>query len=361
MPIANKIGTTHNVQIVLIWIAYLFTCVQYFLSWHFEGSDAFLRYATAFCIILSIDFGKWDKFKMFLFVLLPIALILRRLLIVWTLLSIVYQIDQLKIPIRKLSILAISVLAIEIFLQVESILLDIIENEGKRFIKSDVIIYDLGTGNPNRASSLFFKVSLFSYILFKDKQRYLFVITTILASILGFVVTGSRTTLACSVLLLILAFGYWRKWFKNWMRFAIASLPVIMFIVTFYLAINLEENKNLNEIASGRLWYIVKFTSEFTTKEWLIGAPRSIDEPLDSAYLEIIHTGGILLATFFCLSFILSVLKYYTQFLPYIPILIVVLVGGLTESIILRPSDISIIFWMLTLYVFIKPKPIISS
>lgn len=359
VAITTTTGIIHNFRLLLIWIAYFATCIQYFLSWHFDESDTILRYGIAICIILSFDYNKWDKFKIFLFIFLPIALILRRFLIVWSLFSLIYQIDQLRISIRKLSIFAISILIVEIFIQVETILLGIIENVGIRYIKSKVLVYDLGTGNANRASSLFFNFSLFSYIIFRNKQQYLFVIATLLSSVIGFYITGSRTLLACSALLLILALGYWHRWFKNWMKYAIALLPIIFFIATFYLAYNSELNNNLNEIASGRLWYIVKFTQEFTIKDWIIGAPRTIDEPLDSAYLEIIHTGGIILAILFCLSFFLSISKYYNKLLSYIPVLIVIMLGGFTESIILRPSNLSIIFWMLTFFAIIKPRPII--
>lgn len=132
-----------------------------------------------------------------------------------------------------------------------------------------------------------------------------------------------------------------------------------MFGLTFYLAFNLNDNKGLNEMASGRLWYIVKFTQDFTFNDWLIGAPRTIDEPLDSSYLEIIHTGGISLCIFLCIAYYITSIKYFNLIKPYLPIIITMLIAGLTESILLRPSDLSIIFWMLMFQGIIKYKPII--
>lgn len=361
----NSITYTHNysvgynVRILLVWIAYFFTCIQYVISWHIKDSDIVCRYLIAGCLLLSIRYEKIDKNKLFLFFFLIISLFLRRLLIVWCLLALAYQIDEYRIPLRKITKFALIILVIIFFVLIDGILIGIIENEGLKYIKSDRLIYDLGTGNANRCASLFFKLVILLYLLLKDTKRKLFVLTTLCISYLGYLINGSRAVLLSSLLLIILSYGYWFHLYKNWMKYIIAGLPVVMYIFTFYLALHLEDYKDINEMASGRLWYIVRFTQEFQTIDWLIGAPRTLNEPLDSSYLEIIHTGGICLASFFCISYASSILYNYKKLISYLPVLITILIMGLSESILLRPSDISVILWVLILQKFIKYKPII--
>lgn len=349
----------HQFHLLLIWIAYILVCIQNFISWHFNEFDQVLRYIIAICLIASLDLSKFDKFKIFLLVFLLVALILRRLLIVWTLLCLVYQIDCFKIPLRNLTLVALILVTLELFFQTEGVLLGVLENKAVKYVKSDSFTYDLGTGNANRCAGLFFKLIILLYLAISRNHRCLFVIISISLALVSYQTTGSRTPFICTLLIIGLSILYWKQLIPESSKFFIAVLPIIFFILTFYLALNLNANKDLNEVASGRLWYILKLTQEFTLKDWIIGAPRTTDDPLDSAYLEIIHTGGILLSLFFTIAFAKTTITKFTNIKSFIPIIIPMLIGGLTESILLRPTEISVIFWIVMLSSLIKYKPIL--
>lgn len=344
---------------LLIYNAFILSCIQYFLSWHIEESGQIIRYTIAICLLLSINYEKWDRFKLFLCIFLCIAFLYRRLLIVWTLFTLIYQIDYFKISLKDISKISLVLVIFELFIQIEGVLLGLFENEGIVYMKSNTITYDLGTGNANRCASLFLSIVILSYVIFKDRNRAIFIIFSSIIAAVSFIITGSRTTILCIIIIIVLSIIYWKIHIRNYFKYLIAIFPILMFGLTFYLAFNLNDNKGLNEMASGRLWYIVKFTQDFTFNDWLIGAPRTIDEPLDSSYLEIIHTGGISLCIFLCIAYYITSIKYFNLIKPYLPIIITMLIAGLTESILLRPSDLSIIFWMLMFQGIIKYKPII--
>lgn len=357
-PYYNK---KHQFHLLLIWIAYSIVTVQNFLSWHLNGIDQILRYVIAICLIVSLDFSKWDKFKIFLLLFLVIALILRRLLIVWTLLCLVYQIDYFKLSLKDLTHVALILVCFELFLQTEGVLIGLLKNTAVKYIKSNSFTYDLGTGNANRCAGLFFKIIVLLYLKYRNNNHSIFFFSSVLLGIISYKITGSRTPFICSFLIMGLAILYWKQLIPKSSKFIIAILPIVFFILTFYLAFNLNENKELNEAASGRLWYIVKLTQEFTIKDWLIGAPRTTDDPLDSAYLEIIHTGGILLALFFIIAFAKTTLVKFNEIKSFIPIILPMLLGGLTEAILLRPTEISVIFWVIMMQSFIKYKPRLTT
>lgn len=355
----NKYDIVYNIRIFLLWSAYILICIQYFLSWQIEGSDVICRYLTASCLILSFKYERVNLFFIFSFIFLIIAFVFRRLLIVWCLYAIVYQFIDYRIPLKKIVKIAVVVLSLIFIVLIDGLLIGLFENEGEKYIKSTAVIYDLGTGNANRCASLFFKFVILLYLLLKNNHPYYLISGILIISYIGYDINGSRAVLATSLLLAFLSILYWNNGFRNWMKYFIAVLPIMMYFLTFYLAFNLEDFKEFNKIASGRLWYIMKFTQDFTLKEWLFGAPRTIDDPLDSSYLEIIHTGGICLASFFCIAYFIVIITNYKRIIPFLPVMITMLVMGLSESILLRPTDISVIFWMIILKNILQ-KPILT-
>lgn len=348
-----------SIKVYLVWIAYIIICIQYFLSWHINEIDKPLRYVSALCLIISLNYSKWDKFKICLIAFGLISLIFRRLLVVWILINLVYQIVYYRIPIKNLVIISLLLILIQIFISIDGVLIGIFKDNCVRYVKSESYTHDLGTGNANRCAELFFKAILFSYLTLKSSYKYLWILFAIIVSYIGYDITGSRTTLICSVLTILLAILYWMDLFKNWMKYPISLIPILLFISTFYMSTHITEFSEINELTSSRLSYIVKFTKEFTIQDWLIGAPKTLDEPLDSSCLEMIHLGGILLALFFCISFANSIIHNYNQDLSFMPVIISILFAGLTESIYSRPSDIAVFLWLVTLQSNIKYKPIL--
>lgn len=341
---------------ILVWAAYILVCFQYFLSWHFENIDMLCRYIATICLLLSINPSKWKKTHLALSFLLIIALVIRRYLIVWVLLTLIYQIVEYDIKIKALARAGLTIVSLILLIQIEGVLIGFFINKGIIYVKSDVPIYDLGTGNANRCGALLLDFVLLLYVVCKNNHKMFFYITSIILTIIGFKITGSRTSFLCSMLSVSMAFFYWKGLIRSGGKYIFSVIPLIFFLGSFIAAFIFAYDESVNEKMSGRLWYIVRFTQEFSIANWAFGAPRTVDEPMDSAYLEIIHTGGIVLALYFCISFMWSSLKHFEVIKSYIPFLFPILVGGLTESIIMRPSVISIPFWILTILPYYQNK-----
>lgn len=349
---------SYIIRYFLISVAYFCICIQYFVGWHFEGCEVVFRYASAICILLSFDYSRCNKYIILLLFFLLIALAIRRLLIVWTLFAFVYQTHVFRISIIRLSRVALVILLIVLFFQIDGLLLGLLKNEAITYIKSTQPTYDLGTGNANRCAMLFFQIVILTNILYSKRSSIKYICLSIIFYLLSFYITGSRTVFISSIIIISLTLCYWLDLYRSWMKYVIGFMPILMFVTTFVLSYFFVENKEFAILVSGRLNYIIQFTQDFSFKEWLIGAPRVIDEPLDSAYLEIVHTGGFLLASFLSIKFFISFKKNYNNLIKYIPIIIGMLVAGLTESILLRPSNISVLFWIIIFRSSLDPKQI---
>lgn len=349
-------STITQFRTTLVWCAFILVSIQYFLSWHFENIDILCRYGAAACLIGSIDFTKWKKQNLLLTLFLVVAVAIRRYLIVWVLLTLVYQIVEYNIKLKELARCGFIIVSLILLIQIEGILLGILSNTGMIYVKSQQTIYDLGTGNANRCAGVFFDLVLLLYILIGNSRKYLFCFFCIIILLVGFKITGSRTSFLCTLLVIFLSICNWKNLISHKYKYIISLTPIIFFCLTFLLAFNFASDESVNEKMSGRLWYILRFTQDFSILNWIIGAPRIVDEPMDSAYLEIIHTGGILLAIFFCTNFMKSTLRHFDITKPYLPLILPMLVAGLTESIIMRPSVTSVPFWILIILPYFNYK-----
>lgn len=347
--------------VLFIYVAYIAACCMNFISWRIEASAALFRYIIAGAVLFSFDWGRWDRFKVFLIIFLLISLSARRLLVVWIIMAMVYQIDYLKIPIQTLARIGVSVLILEFFFQIGMLLFEIVNNKSEYVAKVSRYVYDLGTGNSNRIGAMVLYCMLLMYILMKDNRKIAYLMISVTLGYIAFYYTGCRTAFYGIIVIDITAIAYWSGYISDWTKWIIASLPIFFFIGSFYLAANMDDNKDINEMVSGRLYYIVKFTKVYTQKEWLVGAPIEDDAPLDSTYLDLIMKGGILLASFFCTGFIFVMIRYFNNIKPYLPFILALVATGLTETYFTSPNGVSIVLWIFILMPFIKQKPILSA
>lgn len=346
-------------QVGFLYVAYIVACCMNFVSWGIESAAVSFRYIIAGSILLSFSLHNWDRFKVFLVFFLLVSLAARRLLIVWTIMAMVYQIDCLGISLKKLAGIGIVILSIEFFLLTELLLLGIINNNGEFLEKVSRYVYDLGTGNSNRIGALILFFMLLLYLIMKDNKKLLYVLFSLSFGYLGYYITGCRTAFYGIAIINIVAIAYWSGYIRNWMKWFIAPIPILLFVGTFILAANMDDNEDINEMASGRLYYVLKFTQEYTQTEWLIGAPIEDDAPLDSSYLDMITKGGILLASFFCVGFMVTVIRSFNKIKPYLPFVLALIATGLTETYFVAPNAVSIILWVFVLMPFVRYTPVL--
>lgn len=346
-------------QVLFVYVAYIAACSMNFISWKIEPAAALFRYVIAGAVLISFDWAKWDRFKIFLMFFLLVSLAARRLLVVWAIMAMVYQIAYLKIPLKNLAKIGVAILCIEFFFQIEILLFGLVDNDSVFAVKVSRYVYDLGTGNTNRIGALVLFFMLLLYIVMKDNRRTAYVVFSLTFGYIAYYITGCRTAFYGVIVINVVAIAYWFGCIRNWMKWFVAPVPILFFIGTFFLAANMDDNKAINEAASGRLYYIVKFTKEYTQKEWLVGAPIEDDAPLDSTYLDMITKGGILLASFFCVGFMTVVIRYFNKIMPYLPFVLALVATGLTETYFTGPNGVSIILWVFVLMPFVRHKPVL--
>ena len=355
----DKWYMVRSYSVLFVYVAYIAACAMNYITWNVDSAAAIFRYVVAGAVLVSFNWTKWDRFKVFLMLFLLISLSARRLLVIWTIMAMVYQIDNLKIPLKTLAKIGVAVLTIELLYQIGGLLFGIVENQSEFYPKVSRYVYDLGTGNPNRIGGFVLFFMLLLYIIMKDNRKVTYVVLSMTFGYLIFFLTGCRTAFYGIVIVNTVAIAYWLGYIPDYSKWLIAPLPILFFIATFYLAANMDDNKDINDLASGRLYYIVKFTKEYTMKEWMIGAPIEDDAPLDSTYLDLITKGGILLAAFFSIGFSSVMIRYYKQILPYLPFILAMAASGLTETYFTSPNGVSIIMWVFVLMPFIRQKPIL--
>lgn len=367
---SSKLNELHfTSQDVLYVLRYNFVIISFILAclykWYIGvlspiASVINIHYLIAFCLIISLDFRKFDKFKILVLITLPICVVfIRRWLVTWSIITLVYQINYYNINIRKLALIAITILCFELFIQLEAILMGIFQDETAVLIKTKRIAHDFGTGNPNRLGMMSYELCNMLYLYFgiKKQRRILFFLTALLISYFIYYFSSCRTAFIGSIIMLTIAIAYWNKLTPKILRFFIGILPIILFGINIFIANYYTELGDINEVSTGRLWYITKYLSNFSSKDWFIGTVIETDGPLDGSYLEMILKGGILLCSLFSISFYISIIRYFKEVQPFLPIVISTLIVGLSETIITMPSSSTIILWMITLYYFIKYKP----
>lgn len=346
----------HSVRIFFLAAAYVVACCMEFVYWHFPVAESPLRYLMVIFIASSFNYSEWNRFMIFLAVFLVISLLARRLLVIWTLMAFAYQIASLGISMRRLAVIGAWILGTLIFIQIFAYSFDAFLGYEKEYQKFGRTTYDLGIGNANRMAALVLFFTMLLYICMKDRFRLLFVITAFLLVSAIYLVTGSRTPLAGSFVLIVVALMVWGGVSDKWITLPVALMPVLFFILTFGLASQYGSVHEINELSTGRLWFILLFTQNYTWVEWMIGAPVLIDEPLDSTYLDIICKGGICLASFFCLGFAGSVIKYFREMRMYIPFAVALLTSGLTETFFSNPNSVSVFLWAMAMRFFVARK-----
>lgn len=85
-----------------------------------------------------------------------------------------------------------------------------------------------------------------------------------------------------SIVLILVHFMVKWRIFKKWMRYCVAFLPVLFFLVNFYLIANLSDFKDIDVLTSGRLGIYAGVLGMMTKLNWLIGVQLP-DGPMDGS------------------------------------------------------------------------------
>jgi len=165
--------------------------------------------------------------------------------------------------------------------------------------------YSLGFVHPNSLGLYTFHIVSCLVYLRRNKPMLPSLLVLIAASVFNFFITNSRTSVMCSILLLLCMIVYRvlstkktekrEKAMKIFMRVLIAGSCLIMiFCLLLSLNYDIPLVQKLDHLLSLRFYYISNVFSAHSIT-WLGNPPFTIDGPFDNTYMLILLNNGILL------------------------------------------------------------------
>lgn len=196
--------------------------------------------------------------------------------------------------------------------------------------------WDFGFGNPNTFALFMFSIIINMYIFLAQKHKYFLFFFTASVSYMVYSYTASRSFLSAIlvfyIVLLLINSG---KMFKDWIfnKYLLLGLPLLLTGFILVIAPKIEEVLFLDVVFSGRLSLYNNFLSGLSLKDFWIGTSAINEETIDNSYLHLLFEGGILCyALFYYLYY--ETVKYLNDSSFYIlPVVLSILVYGLTESV----------------------------
>ena len=253
-----------------------------------------------------------------------------------------------KFPIKTLAFINLSLLLIGFLFLTLLRELDILTiNQEIWYLTGKGAARTYGFNNPNTFGGFIFSLIVNAYIIFISfKRNSLLVLFLLWIAIISYNYCLSRMMLIGSIVLILVHFMVKWRIFKKWMRYCVAFLPVLFFLVNFYLIANLSDFKDIDVLTSGRLGIYAGVLGMMTKLNWLIGVQLP-DGPMDGSLWMLFFTGGITGLLFFFVNFYFSVTRCFKELYIYFPVILAVLVSGFVENTFSSVGGVSIIFWLL--------------
>lgn len=212
------------------------------------------------------------------------------------------------------------------------------------------VALDFGFANPNALGSFVYILMLNLYLLFRDKSKYIFPILILLITQMVYHYSLSRTAYIGGIILVFIHFLVIFRLIRPSMRYLIAILPFFLMGITFYFALQLSAYPIINQLFSGRLAIYAVMLENMSVVNWVIGLRLPLGEPMDSSFLMLLFSGGLILFFLFSITFFRNMIRYFDHLKPYLPIILSILACGIVENIFSSASSISLIFWLLIFY-----------
>lgn len=295
----------NGIRRLFVLLAVVLVCLQRYFKFVVDDpafSERTINYAIFFIMLLTFNYQKANSKLILLFILLPIGFFIRRYLPIWILLTIIYQIINLRIPVKTLAYVAFITISCELCIQYYLVTNNIITDVVKQTIKASGRMHTWGMGNGNNLSAFFMQVFMLLYLIMK-KRWFVYILLTIVCGYGIYMYTCSRTPYFTIIILCILVLCYHLGLFFKFTKYIIGALPVILFGITVYLSLfdATSNTAELDTVSSGRLTIAAYFFSHMTPLAILIGMDRPENMALDSAYIDMFMQGGLFISHYFLL------------------------------------------------------------
>lgn len=219
------------------------------------------------------------------------------------------------------------------------------------------ITYDMGFGNSNGLSVFIFSTITSMYIGLKGRINTVRLIWTYLfISCIAFYFTKGRTYFIGEILFLVSfpVVNFLKEAAVRRFLPAISLIPLIVMAVILYILFNIGQFEAVTESLTGRpaFWFV--YLDRFLESDMWVGYDLAVvkDElereiTLDCSYLTMLFATGILGYTLFSYLFFKAIYSGFSYIYHlYFPLLIAVLIAGLTENIFMSSLPINLLYFM---------------
>lgn len=203
----------------------------------------------------------------------------------------------------------------------------------------------MGFDNSNQFGMQGFYIIASLFLLVRGKGRiFVFLIIPIINETF-FKLAVSRTPwLGGYVIMLVMLFS-WVGALRPQMRYIIGILPGLILGLVIYIAKHLVQYPELDVIFSTRFSNAANLLNNLTPLNLIIGFPQQKSIIIDSSYLMILCSGGIMALVLFFGKFYQAIVYRWKIVLPYMPFLIAMLALGIGENAFSSVGALSVIFW----------------
>lgn len=221
------------------------------------------------------------------------------------------------------------------------------------------VSHAFGFNNSNTFGIFIFSLLACFYIVLRkySKILFLYVLFLIYLSFVLYDYTQSRGIMFSLLILIFVHFIQCLNMIRNWMKYVIAVLPIVLFLVNVYWTI-LYVSDDVAELSTSRIILYQQVVYSMSPINWIIGTRLPSDEPMDSSFWMLLFGGGIFWAIFFYYNFYKSSIYCFALFKKYLPIIVATIAYGFAENIFWSCNGLSIIFWTLTFSYYIRSKNI---
>ncbi len=345
--------------IVLFHVRYIFLII---LQTRTIALDA------AFYLLVLVALGtlKLNKYCLVLVPLVFLSLLNPAAQNVFLILASSY-IVSVKLPLRKLfkiNVICVICVILSVVLMVKAGIVK--EHIGTSRFYINGMLYnprfrsDMGFGNPNRVAILVYSLIINFYLLIKRNHQTIFIIAVILVSYYIYTLTDSRTFILSVGCFLLSFLGLRSHGISNLLlktRMALFYIPIIFLIIIIYVSKIRYFDISIEILTSGRLGLFSDFINHCSLKEYLLGTNLINERTIDSSYLHLLFSAGIigLFSTFFLWFKLVSSLNRIT--IVTYPILISITLYGFAESIwTMLLSYGNMIIWVMMIKNLILPN-----
>lgn len=317
--------------ILLIGLFYL----KFFFQIVLKVDNIFLDVALYPFLLMAVNYRKLHKefFVIFLFVIISaLNSAARNIFLLFLCIYILRDISLKKIAFLNCTF-AFLVLIITFFmLQIGNLKAEMFSQT----LFDNRVRWDFGFGNPNTFALFMYSLIINIYFILTPKYKYFLFFFTVLVSYMVYSYTVSRSFLFAIlvfffVLLLINSGKKLRKWLFN--KNLLLTLPLLLTGFILFIAPKVEDFVFLDVLFSGRLSLYNNFLSGLSVKDYWLGTSSINEETIDNSYLHLLFEGGILCYTLFYYFYYKTIKNLDDSSFYILPVLLSILVYGLTESV----------------------------